>query len=597
MSLKNFLPRSWRFFIFGALVLLVAAVFPGPAQPEAPDTGNGGDYPPGGGTPTVSQPKEVRSTLWRSYIWESLPTENLDGPGPDPISQAYQKNDWRPIFIDSQFELNPGATLILDQLRELENQAIDPRPFKLNELSQSLEKLAQSRSALRRADPGVQDFKAESLSAGRQPEPGTPTGIKPAGYTAQRMDPAELLKKYDETFRAASETDIRLITAFFLFAREMNPFLQEEECLNASSGEIPIAKFVKELEPKTFNYDALVSAYGRYKTLAAQGNQQHVGIASKVRRGESGNHIRDLQKRLQQEGFYSANITGVYDTQTELAVKNFQAAHLIEQDGAVGRQTLQWLNVSFQTKAEMVAMALKAVRQSPSRASSRFIRINIPQFLLEYYKDGEFQQAHRIVVGKASGKKVKFRGRMVGENQTPTLTSAIEQVILNPRWYVSDRIRLELNAEAKSDPEWFTRHGYVTMQSQHPWGEARLFQSPGPKNALGRVKFEFPNPYAVYLHDTPLKHLFARTRRDFSHGCMRVDKAIELAERLLKDDANPYAEKMKTVLTGSNQVFVRLSQPVPISVEYIPVVTNGSAQVIFVGDPYGILAENNSQKG
>jgi murein L,D-transpeptidase YcbB/YkuD len=258
---------------------------------------------------------------------------------------------------------------------------------------------------------------------------------------------------------------------------------------------------------------------------------------------------------------------------------------------------LQWLNVSFQTKAEMVAMALKAVRQSPSRASSRFIRINIPQFLLEYYKDGEFQQAHRIVVGKASGKKVKFRGRMVGENQTPTLTSAIEQVILNPRWYVSDRIRLELNAEAKSDPEWFTRHGYVTMQSQHPWGEARLFQSPGPKNALGRVKFEFPNPYAVYLHDTPLKHLFARTRRDFSHGCMRVDKAIELAERLLKDDANPYAEKMKTVLTGSNQVFVRLSQPVPISVEYIPVVTNGSAQVIFVGDPYGILAENNSQKG
>ena len=164
--------------------------------------------------------------------------------------------------------------------------------------------------------------------------------------------------------------------------------------------------------------------------------------------------------------------------------------------------------------------------------------------MLEYYKDGQFQEAHRIVVGKASGKKVKFRGKMVGENQTPTLTSSIEQIILNPRWYVSDRIRLELDTEAKSDPEWFTKHGYVSMNSQYPWGAPRLFQSPGPKNALGRVKFEFPNPYAVYLHDTPLKHLFARSRRDFSHGCIRVDKALELAETLLRDDASPYAEKM-----------------------------------------------------
>ncbi len=203
-------------------------------------------------------------------------------------------------------------------------------------------------------------------------------------------------------------------------------------------------------------------------------------------------------------------------------------------DGAVGQRTKEWLNVSFQEKARLIALAMKAVRQSPSRQYSRFIRINIPQFLLEYYKDGQLQEAHKIVVGKASGKKVKFRGRMVGENQTPTLTSAIEQMILNPRWYVSDRIRLELDAEAKSDPDWFTKHGYVSMTSHYPWGAPRLFQSPGPKNALGRVKFEFPNPYAVYLHDTPLKHLFARSRRDFSHGCIRVDKALELAETLLK---------------------------------------------------------------
>jgi len=272
-------------------------------------------------------------------------------------------------------------------------------------------------------------------------------------------------------------------------------------------------------------------------------------------------------------------------------VKLFQTAHLLDPDGTIGQRTKDWLNVSFQEKTDLIADALKAARHSPSRAYDRFIRINIPQFILEYYKNGQLQEAHRIVVGKATGKKVKFRGKMVGENQTPTLNSSIEQIILNPRWYVSDRIRLELDVEAKSDPEWFTKHGYVNMNSHYPWGAPRVFQSPGPKNALGRVKFEFPNPYAVYLHDTPLKHLFARSHRDFSHGCIRVDKAIELAETLLKDDSSPYANKMKSVLDGSNQLFVKLSQPVPISIEYIPVVAAGSEHIVFVGDIYGIIKE------
>jgi hypothetical protein len=595
MNLKDFFHRSWRFPIFGALVLL--SVLPCQAQQRPTEAGTAGDCQSVDHKTAASQ-TEVGSTLWRSYIWDAMPMDNLGSPNPDTISQAYQQNDWRPIFVDSQFELNPGAMLVLEQLRGLENQAIDPGPFKLDELSQSIEKLSQSRSALKKADPAPIDLKAESLSAGKPPsQPAGPTEIKPPGWSGETTEPGGLLKIYDQTFRAASETDIRLATAFFLFAREMNPFLQEEEILKACTGEIPMAVFLKEIEPKTFNYDALISAYGRYKKLAAQVKPQYVGISSKVRRGESGDHIRNLQKRLQQEGFYSENITGVFDNQTEQAVKDFQTAHLIEQDGTVGRQTSQWLNTSFESKAQMIALAMKAVRQSPSRIHSRFIRINIPQFLLVYYRDGQFQESHRIVVGRATGKKVKFRGKMVGENQTPTLSSSIEQIILNPRWYVSDRIRLELNAEAKSDPEWFTKHGYVAMQSQHPWGEHRLFQSPGPKNALGRVKFEFPNPYDVYLHDTPTKYLFARTRRDFSHGCIRVDKAIELAERLLTDDGSPYAEKMKTILTGSNQVFVKLSQPVPISVEYIPVVTDENARVIFVGDPYGILTENGSQKG
>ncbi len=535
------------------------------------------------------------STLWGRYIWQSLPTEGSNGPDPDPLSEAYQKNDWKPIFIDSRFGLNEGAALLLARLRTLENEAIDPQPFRLDELSQSLDTLDQCRSALKAVDPGIKDSRAEFFfdmqpsavaivsSANQSTEPAPPPGA----------NPAVILERYQESFLSASEADIRLTTAFFLFAREMNPFLQKEQSIKALSGEIPLSNFFKELEPKTFNYEALRSAYETYKKLAAQGGQQHVSMPSKPRYGASGNHIRDLQKRLQQEDFYSASITGVYDSETQSALKNFQAAHLLDPDGSAGKRTIELLNVSFEDKADLIAYALKAVRQSPSRSYSRFVRINIPQFMLEYYKDGQFQEAHKIVVGKATGRKVKFRGKMVGENQTPTLTSSIEQVVLNPRWYVSDRIRLELDHEAKADPEWFTKHGYVNMTTRYPWGAPRLFQSPGPKNALGRVKFEFPNPYAVYLHDTPLKQLFARSRRDFSHGCIRVEKALELAKTLLRDDASPYAEKMKPVLDGSRQLFVKLSKPVPLSIEYIPAVATSSSRVIFAGDLYGILKEDD----
>ena len=602
MSSKKALLRLRRLFVLAAFVIISITTFPpvGSGQIYNPH-----DRPPHW-TDTVPAAESEKAlpendpsewgtaALWRHYIWQSLPAVSLRGPDPDQISEGYQKNHWKPIFIDSRFALNQGGALLLDRLRTLENEAIDPRPFKIEELCQSLDRLDQCRSALQAADPRIEDSRAESFfhvqpsaftseaSANQSAGPRPPPGANPEG----------ILEGYQESFRAASEADIQLTTAFFLFAKEMNPFLKKEQSLEALSGEIPLSKFLKELEPKTFNYEALRSAYQTYRKLAAQGGQQRVSMPSKVRNSESGNHIRDLQKRLQQEQFYSGTITGVYDAETQSAVKQFQAANLLDPDGTVGKRTQELLNVSFQQKADLIAYAMKAVRQSPSREYSRFVRINIPQFMLEYYKDGQFQEAHKIVVGKEAGKKVKFRGKMVGENQTPTLTSSIEQLILNPRWYVSDRIRLELDTEAKSDPQWFTKHGYVNMGARYPWGAPRLFQSPGPKNALGRVKFEFPNPYVVYLHDTPLKHLFARSRRDFSHGCIRVENALELAATLLRDDANPYAEKMNSVLEGSRQIFVKLSKPVPMSVEYIPVVAVGSSQVVFAGDLYGILKED-----
>lgn len=595
-------------FVVGAI--FAALVHSSLAIAESADAFRDG---PGGAVLDSSRQKEEgrpSSSLWRSHIWDAFPSERLSTPG-DTVCIAYQQNGWKPFFIDSRFRLNEAGKLVLDRIGSLENEAIDPKPYMPDSLARAVLRLDRCREDLQTVDRSASDIAADSSlkeppveQSPNAPASGNIGGIRPGpgvnasmperregGDSLQRRD---LVNKYNEAFKAAAELDTLLAAAYVLLAKEMNPS-SDQARVKALLGEIPMAKALKDLEPD--NYQVLVASYARYRNLAAHGQQQRVTHSATIRSGESGNHVRDLQKRLTQEGFYSGSISGVFDSATARAVKEFQAMHLIDPDGVVGPRTRDWLNVSFREKAGMIAYGMKSLRQSPTRTHERFVRINIPQFLLEYYNGGKVQVTHRVVVGKSGGKQVKFKGRMVGENQTPTLTSSIEQVILNPRWYVSDRIRLELDAEAKADPEWFSRHGYVQMASLHSWGQPRIFQRPGPNNALGRVKFEFPNVYAIYLHDTPKKHLFQRTRRDFSHGCIRVDKAIDFAQTLLSDDKSPHAQRLDSILKGQNQTFVRLSQPVPIAIEYIPVSTNGSGQVVFLGDPYGILKENSYPKG
>jgi murein L,D-transpeptidase YcbB/YkuD len=300
---------------------------------------------------------------------------------------------------------------------------------------------------------------------------------------------------------------------------------------------------------------------------------------------------------LQQEDFYHAKVTGYFDETTKQAVQQFQLFHNLDTDGKVGQQTREWLNASFQAKADMIAQALRLCRQSQTRRFQKFVWINIPQFTLEYRNEGKVEAVHRVIVGKASGKKIKFNGRLIGENQTPALASTIEEVVINPRWYVTDRIRLELSDEIAADPSYLTRNGYVQMTSaRYPWGEPRLIQLPGPNNALGRVRFDFPNAYAVYMHDTPNKYLFQRARRDLSHGCIRVEKAHELARELLADDQNPAASKIEAYLATNRETFLRLHEPVPIIIEYVPVVVNPKGDLVFCGDPYGLFPENSDRK-
>lgn len=553
---------------------------------------------------TAAEASKDSTEGWHTYLWESFPAEWLQDSSKAVLLEAYQENDWRPFFITGGFDVDPRGRLLLQRLETAQNDALDPRPYQLEDLKYRLVKLEALRGSLHASDQGCLEALAaspDSASPMRLSQDDSPADRR--GVTAPAQVPSsgwdqgrEQKRNCRDLFRETSAIDVRLAANMIQFASEMNPFAREVQS-KALLGQYPMDQFLKELEPPAPQYQVLLQALRRYQQLASQNRPQRLLPSQKLSLGDAGNAVRDLQQRLQEEECYHGKVTGHFDDATRQAVQQFQAIHNLETDGKVGPQTREWLNVSFQTKAEMIAQALKLLRQSETRRFQKFVWINIPQFTLEYRNEGKIEAVHRVIVGKASGKKVKLNGRWVGENQTPILASAIEQVVFNPRWIVTDRIRLELSDAIASDPTFLSRHGYVEVtSSRYRSGEPLLIQMPGPNNALGRVRFDFPNPYAVYMHDTPNRGLFERSRRDFSHGCIRVDRAHELARELLTADQNPAASRTNALLGTNRETFLRLNEPVPIVIEYLPVVVNAKGELVFCGDPYGWFQEKTDRK-
>ena len=552
---------------------------------------------------SATEAPHAAASYWRTFLWEAIPGEWLRDPKQSALLEFYQQNEWQPFFISPRFELSQGARTLLQRLEKLDNDGIDLKPYQIEVIHKSLARLEHTRLALQAVDPKFQDSSANLNETWPSDNPQAaqaaslpPSHAEGSSQQARALnDPtrgSDKEQKYREAFRAASELDIKLTRDLVQLSRELNPFSGEAQ-IKALTGQVPMAQFLKELEPSSLHYESLRRAFIKYRHLAAQGGQVLFQEKGPVHPQTTGNQIRNLQKRLQQEDFYTGKITGIYDAPTQQAVQQFQRYHMLEPDGTIGQKTKDWLNVPFAQKANMIAQSMRSLRQSNTRIYDRYVRINIPQFMLEYYKEGKVQEIQRVIVGKATGKRIKLQGKTIGENHTPTLSSFIENVIFNPRWYISDRIRRELSDAIAADPAYFAKNGYVQMSAVYPWGDHRLFQLPGPKNPLGRVKFEFANAYAVFLHDTPNKQLFKRFRRDFSHGCIRVEGALRLAQTLLKDDQNPAAEKTEGYLEANKQTYVKLRQPVPIIIEYMPAITNGDGQMVFCGDPYGWLAEAN----
>ena len=344
-------------------------------------------------------------------------------------------------------------------------------------------------------------------------------------------------------------------------------------------------------------------ALQRYRILALEDDGELLPVPAKpVEPGKSYTGVARLTRLLRELGDLPADAAapaGVYAGALVEAVKHFQGRHGLLVDGRLGKLTLEQLNTPLSQRVRQLELNLERRRSLPRCFPAPPIIVNIPEFKVRAGDDLE----KKVIAGQARGW------------HTPTLSAELTEVIFRPYWNVPARIqRRELVRDLERDRSYLAAHNFevvtrsgnqvVTNRDVTPEilaqlrsGRLALRQVPGPENALGGVKFVFPNPDDVYMHDTPARSLFQRARRDLSHGCIRVEKAEDLAVWVLRDDPAWPRDRIREAMQGSGPLEVRLKQPIPVLVVYLTAAVTESGEVRFFEDIYGYDAPSVARSG
>lgn len=354
---------------------------------------------------------------------------------------------------------------------------------------------------------------------------------------------------------------------------------------------------VQSVEPKFLAYRRTLRALHNYLELARTDDGELLPLPRKaIRAGETYSGVPRLTRLLQSLGDLGTlhkNDRNLYDPKLVEAVVHFQQRHGLEPNGHLDTRTLTELNTPLGRRLLQLQLTLERWRWLPQNFSQPPIVVNIPEFrLYAISEDHRVALAMNIVVGRA------YR------HETPVFTSDIESVIFRPYWNVPLRIqRNELLPEIKKHPSYLTENSYEILDTRGRVilnfendpksankmrsGEWRLRQRSGPGNSLGLIKFELPNPYDVYLHGTPAPELFARSRRDFSHGCIRVEDPTALAVWILRGNPGWTEDRIRSAMNGDDTLRVNLQKPIPAWILYGTAVVQEDGEVHFLKDIYG----------
>ena len=337
-----------------------------------------------------------------------------------------------------------------------------------------------------------------------------------------------------------------------------------------------IAKLLKQLPPQHDGYQSLKQQLQQFRELEQQGGWDRMGWGPVLERGVQHEQVVLLRRRLKLTGDLVVDPfpdMDMYDRRLEEAVRNYQQRHGLGVDGKVGPQTRRSLNVSVGERISQIRINMERWRWLPRELGERHIRIDLAGFRLQVYDRDTVPLSMRVIVGRSNRK-------------TPSFSSQMYHLMFNPYWNVPDNIAFEdMLPKIRRDPTYLARNqirvikGYGEKEQELDYQSIdwslytetvqlpfRFRQDPGAINSMGRIKFMLPNSFEINLHDTPNKHLFNRSMRAYSSGCIRVEEPIALAEYVMGDEWQQ-ADIHKVIASKKNKVH-HLPEPIPVHVLY-----------------------------
>ena len=328
-----------------------------------------------------------------------------------------------------------------------------------------------------------------------------------------------------------------------------------QAALDANAVEATLAR----LAPQHEAYRSLRDVLAGYRRIEREGGWEALPPGKSLRLGDRNERVAALRRRL------SLPPSDLFDADADRAVRDFQTHHGLDADGVAGAATRRELDVPVAARIEQLAINLERWRWMPDDLGASYVVVNIAAFRLEAVADGRAALSMKTVVGK------QF-------TQTPFFAARITGIVVNPPWNVPETIAAkELWPKQRRDRGYFAReHIEVTR-------DGRLRQPPGQWSSLGRLKFDMPNRFDVYLHDTPAKSLFDLTVRAFSHGCIRVERPLDLAEWLLR--AQPHDDLLAAIAAGRERL-IPLAAPERVYILYWTAWIAGDGRVAFHRDVY-----------
>ena len=428
------------------------------------------------------------------------------------------------------------------------------------------------------------------------------------GLPEGRYDRAALLARMADirSTQEMGEVEVALSRAFLAYARDVQsgvvvpgrvdndikrdvPRRTAGDLLAGISRGDPRA-MLRALPPQTNEYRRLMKERLRLQEMIAQGGWGAPVPGEKLEPGDTGAAVIALRDRLVAQGYLARSATAQFDGRIQAALQAFQVDHGLEIDGIAGPSTLAALNVAPEARLASVLVAMERERWLPAERGTRHILVNLADFSARILDDDRVTFETRAVVGKDQG------GR-----RSPEFSDRMNHMIVNPTWHVPRSItvneylpKMQANRNAVGHLRVYDSRGREVPRSavnfraysarSFPF---RLKQPPSDSNALGLVKFMFPNKYNIYLHDTPQKHLFAREKRDFSHGCIRLAQPFDFAYALLAAQEDDPKGRFHTALDSGRETRINLEDHVPIHLIYRTAITRAGGHIQYRDDVYG----------